>query len=71
MIYLFTRIFFHRYELYCATKQIKTTQCLVQSLASIEQAWEWNSARPESERYTKEVFDGLVGRYEAPNSSNR
>ncbi|KAK4300224.1 hypothetical protein Pmani_027563 [Petrolisthes manimaculis] len=61
----------YRYELYCASKQFKTTQCLVQSLASIEQAWEWNEARPQNERYTREVFDGLVGRYEAPNSTNR
>ncbi|XP_042241055.1 protein KTI12 homolog [Homarus americanus] len=60
-----------RYELYCASKQIKTTQCLVQCVAPIEQAWTWNQMRPENERYTREVFDGLVMRYETPNSSNR
>ncbi|XP_069157457.1 protein KTI12 homolog isoform X2 [Procambarus clarkii] len=61
----------YRYELYCASKQIKTTQCLVHCLAPIEQAWTWNLARPEAEQYTREAFDGLVMRYEAPNSSNR
>ncbi|XP_050697460.1 protein KTI12 homolog [Eriocheir sinensis] len=60
-----------RYELYCATKQYKTTQCLVQCPAPIEEAWGWNQGRPEEEQYTREVFDGLVARYEAPNSSNR
>ncbi|XP_069954222.1 protein KTI12 homolog isoform X1 [Cherax quadricarinatus] len=61
----------YRYELYCASKQIKTTQCLVHCLAPIEQAWTWNQARQEAEQYAREVFDELVMRYEAPNSSNR
>lgn len=60
-----------RYELYCASKQIKTPHCLVHSLAPIEQAQTWNQSRSESEQYTQDVFDGLVRRYEAPNSSNR
>lgn len=60
-----------RYELYCASKQIKTPHCVMHTLAPIDQAWTWNQDRPEDEQYTKEVFDGLVMRYEAPNSSNR
>ncbi|XP_071538624.1 protein KTI12 homolog isoform X1 [Panulirus ornatus] len=61
----------YRYELYCASKQNKTTQCLVHCLVPIEQAWTWNQTRLEMEQYTREVFDGLVMRYETPNSSNR
>ena len=60
-----------RYELYCATKQYKTTQCLVQCSVAIEAAWGWNLERPEGEQYQREVFDGLVMRYEFPNSSCR
>lgn len=61
----------YRYELYCASKQFKTTQCLVQCPIPIEDAWSWNVERPEGEQYHREVFDGLVARYEAPNSTNR
>uniref|UniRef100_A0A0P4WH08 Protein KTI12 homolog n=1 Tax=Scylla olivacea TaxID=85551 RepID=A0A0P4WH08_SCYOL len=60
-----------RYELYCGSKQYKTTQCLVQCPTPIEEAWSWNLERPEGEQYLREVFDGLVARYEAPNSTNR
>ncbi|KAK7063131.1 kti12, chromatin associated, partial [Halocaridina rubra] len=59
-----------RYELYCASKQIKTPHCLVHSLAPIEQARSLNQNRPDDEKYADDVFDGLVMRYEAPNSSN-
>ncbi|KAG0720528.1 Protein KTI12 [Chionoecetes opilio] len=61
----------YRYELYCASKQYKTPQCLVHTPAPIEEAWGWNLGRGGGEQYHREVFDGLVARYEAPNSSNR
>ncbi|XP_042877460.1 protein KTI12 homolog isoform X2 [Penaeus japonicus] len=61
----------YRYELYCATKHNKTPHCIVHCLAPTEQAWTWNENRLEDEQYTREVFDGLVMRYEEPNSSNR
>ena len=61
-----------RYELYCASKAAKNTQCTVHCDLSPEDAWQMNLERPdEDERYTKEVFDGLVMRYEAPIGHNR
>lgn len=49
----------YRYELYCASKNSKTTQVTVECLVSSEQAWQWNQARDESEQYTREAFDAL------------
>ena len=61
-----------RYELYCASKASKTTQCTVQCDISPEDAWAWNLERKDEEnKYTKEVFDGLCMRYEAPVAHNR
>ena len=61
-----------RYELYCASKAAKTTQCTVHCDVSAEDAWGWNVGRPdEGERYSKDTFDALVARYEAPVGANR
>ncbi|KAL1128979.1 hypothetical protein AAG570_013513 [Ranatra chinensis] len=60
-----------RYELYCASKNSKSTQVTVECVVRLEKALEWNSLRPDFERYTKETFDGLIIRYEAPDSRNR
>lgn len=62
---------FCRYELYCATKHNKTPHCIVHCLVPTEQAWSWNENRVEDDQYTREIFDGLVMRYEEPNSNNR
>jgi len=61
----------YRYELYCASKNSKTTQVTVECCVNSEQAWKWNLERPEEERYSREVFDALIMRYEAPDSRNR
>ena len=61
----------YRYELWCASKATKTTQCTVHCDVSNEDAWKWNEQRPEKEKYNKDVFDGLVMRYEVPNSNQR
>ncbi|XP_076763635.1 protein KTI12 homolog [Xylocopa sonorina] len=61
----------YRYEIYCMTKLYKTPQCTVFCDIPIEHAWLWNENRSESERYSREIFDALVMRYEAPNSKNR
>ncbi len=58
-----------RYELYCASKSVKTTQITVHCDVSPEDAWEWNSNRDQA--WTRDTFDALVMRYEAPNSNNR
>ncbi len=60
-----------RYELYCASKSVKTTQVTVHCDISPATAWEWNEARPESDRWSKNTFDALVMRYEAPIGTNR
>ena len=52
-----------RYELYCASKASKTTQCTVHCDVSPEDAWSWNIERDEDgDKYSKEVFDALVMR---------
>ena len=61
-----------RYELWCASKATKTTQCTVHCDVSSEEAWSWNEQRMDNEaKYDKEVFDGLVMRYEVPNGDQR
>lgn len=61
----------YRYELYCASKSCKTTQVTVECAVSESTAWEWNEQRPDEDKYSKEAFEALRMRYEAPNSSNR
>ncbi|XP_011876466.1 PREDICTED: protein KTI12 homolog [Vollenhovia emeryi] len=61
----------YRYEVYCTTKLYKTPQCTLHCNLPIEQAWMWNNQRPESDRYNEEIFESLVSRYEAPESTNR
>ncbi|XP_014214937.1 protein KTI12 homolog [Copidosoma floridanum] len=61
----------YRYELYCTSKQYKITQCTVQCDSPVEYAWLCNEKRPDCEQYSREIFDGLVLRYEAPNGQNR
>lgn len=60
-----------RYELYCLSKSTKTTHCVVHTDTAVDTCWQWNCQRPQEEQYTKEIFDGLVQRFEAPDSRNR
>ncbi len=61
-----------RYELYCASKSAKTTQCTVHCDLSPSDAWEWNcQAETEGRRYDRATFDALVARYEAPSAHSR
>ena len=61
----------YRYELYCVTKAAQTPHCVVHCDINPTQASEWNLQRPEEERYTQEVLDGLVMRFEPPENRNR
>ena len=62
----------YRYELYCLSKLLKTTQCVVHCDTPVEKAAEWNAQRLiKSERYSAETFDALVQRFETPDSRNR
>ena len=62
-----------RYELYCASKTVKTTQITVHCDISPHTAWSWNKSRSDDDnaKWTKETFDALVMRYEAPIGTNR
>ncbi|KAH0947376.1 hypothetical protein HN011_008496 [Eciton burchellii] len=61
----------YRYEIYLMSKLYKTPQCTLYCDIPIEHAWLLNEKRAESEQYNREVFDGLITRYEMPNSKNR
>ncbi|KAF7274384.1 hypothetical protein GWI33_012952 [Rhynchophorus ferrugineus] len=62
----------YRYELFCGTKANKSTQCTVHTEINRDVAWEFNENRKcESEKYTREIFDALLMRYEDPNGNNR
>eukprot|EP00093_Oithona_nana_P008778 08778.XXX_368900_369733_1 [CDS] Oithona nana genome sequencing. len=60
----------YRYELYCASKSVKTTQITVHCDISPPNAWNWNETRIDK-KWSKETFDALVMRYEAPIGTNR
>lgn len=61
----------YRYELYCVSKYLHTPHCVVVCETPEEMAREWNLAREPSQRYSPDVFDALVMRFEAPDSRNR
>lgn len=61
----------YRYELYCASKSSKTTQCTVHCDVNQNVAWDYNLQRDVEDQYSKEIFDALILRYEAPESRNR
>lgn len=54
----------YRYEIYCMSKLYKTPQCTIHCEIPVEHAWMLNEKRPEGERYTREIFDALVARWE-------
>ncbi|XP_057204569.1 protein KTI12 homolog [Triplophysa rosa] len=61
----------YRYELFCLIKHTQTPHCLVYCLTSAEVSSECNKAREADSQYTQEILDGLVLRFEAPDSRNR
>ncbi|XP_051579731.1 protein KTI12 homolog [Myxocyprinus asiaticus] len=61
----------YRYELFCLIKHTQTPHCLVYCLTSAEVSSEWNKGREVDSQYTQEVLDGLILRFEAPDSRNR
>lgn len=76
----------YRYELYCASKAARTTQCTVFCGITNENAWEFNSTKTATDDidatvndivdnsevpYTREIFDALCLRYEEPQANNR
>lgn len=61
----------YRYELYCISKSAKTTQCTLHIDTSAEKSWELNLKKSESSQYSKDTFDALIMRFEAPDGRNR
>ncbi|KAL8559145.1 hypothetical protein ACOMHN_046193 [Nucella lapillus] len=64
-----------RYELYCLSKGCHSTHCVIFCDASKDWVSESNQHRSADEQgqnaYDSDVLDGLVMRFEEPNSSNR
>ena len=52
----------HRYELYCASKAAKTTQCTVHCDLSVQDCESWNRSREEEGRWEDEVLAALAMR---------
>ncbi|XP_065089356.1 protein KTI12 homolog [Ochlerotatus camptorhynchus] len=62
----------YRYEIFCASKSSRTTQCTVYCAITKDQAWHFNETRDEErEKYREDVFDALCLRYEEPQHNNR
>ncbi|XP_071139341.1 protein KTI12 homolog [Mytilus edulis] len=61
----------YRYELYCITKSCKTPHCVLLCDISKDKAKEWNSLKPEEDKYTDEILDALFMRFEEPNPNQR
>jgi len=59
----------YRYELFCISKSTKTTQCTLHCDTNSELAWQFNTSRQD--QYSREIFDALVMRFEAPDGRNR
>ena len=55
--------FTFRYELYCASKAAKTTQCTVHCDLSVQDCEVWNKNREEVGRWEEEVLAALAMRY--------
>ncbi|KAJ2815794.1 kti12, chromatin associated [Coemansia sp. 'formosensis'] len=54
-----------RYQLYCISREVSTTQCVVHCAISVDAARQINQARADG--YADALFDELVMRYEEPN----
>lgn len=60
-----------RYELFCITKYARTPHCLLHTDLSSETATKWNIARSDDQKYSNEILEQLIMRFEPPDSRNR
>lgn len=60
-----------RYELFCIVKAAQTTKCLVYCSSSRDKVFLFNEQQPDNEKYDPEILDGLIQRYEPPDSNNK
>lgn len=73
----------YRYELYCASKAARSTQCTMYCAIPPATGWEFNQQRTKEDTvasiesnnstvpYTRDIFDALILRYEEPIANNR
>lgn len=61
----------YRYELYCLSKEHRTTHCILEIVIDSGKLRSRNSQRPDTQRYDEELLQKLIDRYEAPDSRNR
>lgn len=61
----------YRYEIFCASKASRTTQCTIYCAITKDQARNFNENRSNSEKYDDDTFEGLCLRYEEPQHNNR
>ncbi|KAI5742868.1 protein KTI12 homolog isoform X2 [Diaphorina citri] len=62
----------YRYELYCVSKQVKSTQCTVEVIIDETRMKQFNrDQEDEGEKYDEDTLNALVMRYEAPDHKNR
>ncbi|CRK90062.1 CLUMA_CG003781, isoform A [Clunio marinus] len=62
----------YRYEIYCASKSARSTQCTIHCAVTREKSWEFNENRKDkNEVYVRDIFDALWMRFEEPISTNR
>ncbi|KAM9311831.1 protein KTI12 homolog [Gastrophryne carolinensis] len=61
----------YRYELFCLIKHAQTPHCLIYCVTAPDISSAWNQDRHLNEQYTRDIFDALILRFEAPDSRNR
>ncbi|KAH3662582.1 hypothetical protein OGAPHI_005834 [Ogataea philodendri] len=60
-----------RYQLHCESKALSTPHCVIQVITPLQTCLEWNSGRPEAEKWDEQVMKELVLRYEEPDGQNK
>ncbi|XP_018423139.1 PREDICTED: protein KTI12 homolog [Nanorana parkeri] len=61
----------YRYELFCLIKHVQTPHCLINCVTAPDVSSTWNKDRQSDDQYTQDILDGLIQRFEAPDSRNR
>eukprot|EP00026_Physarum_polycephalum_P015440 Phypoly_transcript_16121.p1 GENE.Phypoly_transcript_16121~~Phypoly_transcript_16121.p1 ORF type:complete len:235 (-),score=31.95 Phypoly_transcript_16121:64-768(-) len=61
----------YRYELFCIARAASTPMCVIMCDTPPEVCSEWNSQRPEAERWDEGLFNELTMRFETPNPRNK
>ncbi|VEU21073.1 DEKNAAC101964 [Brettanomyces naardenensis] len=60
-----------RYQLFCESKNLGTTYCVIQVIAPNQVCFDWNSSRPEGCRWDTDLLNALIMRFEEPDGRNR